>query len=100
MLATYTCFSQLPVLLFLLTYTTFIYSSIICQGVRKKDPVLKITSDYLIHAPDIVYQLLSLCLKSYVIHAHVSDFLLVSMLIPLIKNKMGDMTDNNNYRQA
>ena len=64
----------------------------------KKDPVLKITSDYLIHAPDIVYQLLSLCLKSYVIHAHVSDFLLVSMLIPLIKNKMGDMTDSNNYR--
>ena len=32
------------------------------------------------------------------IHAHVSDFLLVSMLIPLIKNKMGDVTDSNNYR--
>ena len=32
------------------------------------------------------------------IHAHVSDFLLVSMLIPLIKNKMGDVTDSNSYR--
>ena len=31
-------------------------------------------------------------------YAHVSDFLLVSMLIPLIKNKMGDVTDSNNYR--
>ena len=46
----------------------------------KTDPKLKITSDFLVHAPDVVFQLLSLCLKSYMIHGHVSDFLLVSML--------------------
>ncbi len=64
----------------------------------KTDPILKITSDFVINAPDIVFQLLSLCLKSYVIHAHISDFLLVSMMIPLIKDKLGDITSSNNYR--
>ena len=64
----------------------------------KTDPVLNMTSDYLVHAPDIVFQLLSLCLKSYLIHAHASDFLLISMLIPTIKDKLGDITSSNNYR--
>ena len=64
----------------------------------KTDPVLNVTSDFLVHAPDIVFQLLALCLKSYLIHAHVSDFLLISMLIPIIKNKLGDITSSNNYR--
>ena len=34
----------------------------------KTDPVLKITSDFIVHAPDIVFQLLSMCLKSYMMH--------------------------------
>ena len=64
----------------------------------KTDPKLKITSDFLVHAPDVVFQLLSLCLKSYMIHGHISDFLLVSMLIPIIKDKLGDITSSDNYR--
>ena len=64
----------------------------------KTDPTLKITSDFLMHAPDVVFQLLSLCLKSYMIHAHITDFLLSSMLIPIIKDKLGDITSSDNYR--
>ena len=64
----------------------------------KTDPVLKITSDFIVHAPDIVFQLLSMCLKSYMIHAHITDFLLTSMLIPIIKDKLGDLTNSDNYR--
>ena len=64
----------------------------------KTDPVLKITSDFIMNAPEIVFQLLSLCLKSYMIHAHVTDFLLTSMLVPIIKDKLGDITSSDNYR--
>ena len=32
------------------------------------------------------------------IHAHVTDFLLTSMLVPIIKDKLGDITSSDNYR--
>ena len=32
------------------------------------------------------------------IHAHITDFLLTSMLIPIIKDKLGDLTNSDNYR--
>ena len=59
---------------------------------------MRITSDFIVHAPDVVFELLALCLKSYMIHAHVTDFPLISMLIPIIKHKLGDITSSDNYR--
>ena len=56
------------------------------------------TSDYLIHAPDKLFEILSICFKSYIVHAHVSEFLLISTLVPIIKDKLGDITSSNNYR--
>ena len=64
----------------------------------KTDPVFGISSDFLIHSPRIVFELLALCLRSYLTHAHVSDFLMISTMIPLIKDKMGDETSSDNYR--
>ena len=64
----------------------------------KKDPVAKINSDFLIHAPQKLYEILSRCFKSYMIHGHVSKVLLISSMVPLIKDKLGDATDSNNYR--
>ena len=37
-------------------------------------------------------------MKSYLIHGHVSDFLLISTLLPIIKDKLGDTTVSSNYR--
>ena len=65
---------------------------------RKSDPFLEISSDYLSNAPDSLYQMLSMVFKSYISHGHVSEFLLLSTLIPIIKNKMGDITSSDNYR--
>lgn len=66
--------------------------------VEKNDPSFNVSSDSLKGAPDIMYKTLTLLLKSYITHGHVSSFLLVSTLIPIIKNKLGDSTDSNNYR--
>ena len=59
---------------------------------RKSDPQLSITSDFFVRTPPIFYDLLSSILKSYIVHAHVSDFLLLSNLIPIVKDKLGDIT--------
>ena len=64
----------------------------------KTDPVVDITSDFLINARERLYLILADCLKSYIIHAHVSETLLTSMMIPLIKDKLGDTASSDNYR--
>ena len=64
----------------------------------KSDPLLKVTSDFFINAPDILHELLSVILKSFIIHAHVSDFLLLSSLVPIVKDKLASITNSNNYR--
>ena len=64
----------------------------------KTDATSTITSDLLIHAPDKLFEILTLCFRSYIVHAHVSNFLLISMLVPILKDKMGDITSSNNYR--
>ena len=64
----------------------------------KTDPILQITSDCFTAAPDILYTLLMICLKGFILHAHISEFLLISTLIPIIKDKLGDITSSNNYR--
>ena len=64
----------------------------------KTDPVVDITSDFLIHAPLQLFGILAACFKSYIIHAHVSNFLLISTMVPLLKDKLGDITSSNNYR--
>ena len=65
---------------------------------RKTDPFLTLSSDCLSNAPDVLYKALYITFKSFVSHGHVSEFLLLCTLIPLIKNKMGDITSSDNYR--
>ena len=64
----------------------------------KTDPVVDITSDFFIHAPQQLFGILAACFKSYIIHAHVSNFLLIYTMVPLLKDKLGDITSSNNYR--
>ena len=64
----------------------------------KTDPVAKISSDFLINAPENLFDIIARCFKSYMIHAHVSSELLISTMVPLIKDKLGDITSSNNYR--
>ena len=42
--------------------------------------------------------MLTAILRGYITHAHLSDFLLVSNLIPIVKDKLADVTNSNNYR--
>ena len=37
-------------------------------------------------------------MRPYLIHGHISDFLLISSLLPIIKDKLGDTSVSSNYR--
>ena len=64
----------------------------------KTDPLLCVTSDFFMNAPIILYDLLSTIMKSYFVHGHVSDFLLISTLVPIVNDKLSDISSSNNYR--
>ena len=65
---------------------------------KKNDPVLGFKSDCLTNAPPIFCTQLSLLFRQFLIHGHISSFLMISTLIPLVKEKMGDITSSDNYR--
>ena len=64
----------------------------------KNDPTLKFGSDMLKAAPAIFSTLLSKVFKTFLIHGYVSSYLLMSMLIPIVKDKFGDICSSENYR--
>ena len=64
----------------------------------KSDPVSEIFSDYLINAPDILYQHLSDVMKTYITHGHLTQTLAIYTFLPMIKDKLGKASDSNNYK--
>ena len=61
----------------------------------KSDHVPEIFSDYLINAPDILYQHLSDVMKTFITHGQTPA---IYTLLPMIKDKLGKDSDSNNYR--
>ena len=64
----------------------------------KTDPVFQFTSDCLKNAPRILTEHFAAMFKMMLIHGHISSMILLSTVIPLIKDKLGDVTSSNNYR--
>ena len=65
---------------------------------NKGDPTYLFSSDCLKNGPDKLYQLLSISIKSYLVHGHITTFLLLATLIPLIKDKLASINSSKNYR--
>ena len=53
---------------------------------------------YLKKSPNNLYEHLSSVIKSFLIHGHVSVLLLLSTLVPLIKDELGDISASKIYR--
>ena len=64
----------------------------------KTDPVLQFSSNCLKSAPRILCDHLAALFKMILIHGHISSLILLSTVIPLLKDKLGDVTSSNNYR--
>ena len=65
---------------------------------NKSDPIYDFTSDFMKHAPDILFEHLAKVIKSFLIHGHVTKSLLLASLVPLVKDKLGDLCSSSNYR--
>ena len=64
----------------------------------KNDPVFAFNSDCLKRAPPMLFQHLTNIFKMFLIHGHVSKVLLIAVIVPLLKDKMGDTGCSDNYR--
>ena len=64
----------------------------------KTDPLYQFNSDCMKNAPPILCELLAKLFRMYLVHGHVSSVIMVSTVIPLIKDKLGDICSSNNYR--
>ena len=64
----------------------------------KTDPVYDFSSDCLKNGPDILYEHLSRILQLFLIHSHVSLHLLLAILVPIVKDKLGTISSSKNYR--
>ena len=56
------------------------------------------TSDCFLHAPDILFDLLALIFKSWMVHGEVTSSVLVCAFIPLLKSQLKDPTLPDSYR--
>ena len=65
---------------------------------NKTDPVLDFNSDCIKIAPFAFCEILAIIFRHFVTHGHVSSFLMISVLIPIIKDKLGDISSSDNYR--
>ena len=64
----------------------------------KSDPTYLFSSDCIKNAPDILFDHLSVIIRSFLYHGHVTVFLLIATLVPIIKNKLGSISSSKNYR--
>ena len=55
-------------------------------------------SDCLKNVPDELFMHFSTIIKMFLTHAHVSSYLLLATLVPIIKDKLGDAYSSKNYR--
>ena len=65
---------------------------------RKTDPVFTFNSDCIKRGPNSLFRHIANMIKSFLIHGCVSNLLLVATIIPLIKDKLGDIENSDNYR--
>ena len=66
----------------------------------KGDPVFSFSSDCLKVNSDILYEFIAVMLKSFLIHSYIPQFMLLSTLVPIIKDKLGSINISKNYRSV
>ena len=64
----------------------------------KSDSFFDFSTDCFKNADDILFYHISNIFMLFLSHGHISSFLLISSLVPLIKDKMGSKSNSKNYR--
>ena len=65
---------------------------------KKTDPVSNFSSDCLKYGSTILSEYLTMIFRHQLIHGHTTSSLMLSTIIPLVKDKLGDICSSSNYR--
>ena len=65
---------------------------------NKYDALFDIVSDCLIQGPSELVTHLTRLIKLFITHGYVPNFVLLCILLPLVKDNLGDITASDNYR--
>ena len=65
---------------------------------NKSDPICNFSSDFLKNGPEILIFHLEKMIKAFLVHGHVPEVLLLATLVPIVKDKLGDLCSSKNYR--
>ena len=57
-----------------------------------------VSNEHFKYANEKLHVLMSLLYSSMLIHGFLQDAMMITIIAPIIKNKAGDLSDNNNYR--
>ena len=57
-----------------------------------------VSNEHFKYANEKLHVLMSLLYSSMLIHVFLPDAMIITIIAPIIKNKAGDLSDNNNYR--
>ena len=66
----------------------------------KGDPIYSFSSDCMKVSSELLAEHISSMIKSFLIHGHIPQFLLLSTLVPIIKDKLGSINVSKNYRSV
>ena len=71
----------------------------VCYMMKGKSDVSNsFTSDALLHAPDILFEQLSIVFRSWITHGNITPALLACSFLPLLKSSLKDPADTGSYR--
>ena len=62
----------------------------------KSDPTFSFSSDFIKNGSEQLFKKLSLAFQSFLVHGHVTYFLLLATLVPIIKDKLGSINTSKN----
>ena len=81
------------------SYFAGIYSNLYnsCND-SKSDPIFEFNSDCLKNARQILFEHMATLFKTYLVHGHASSILTMSTLVPILKDKLGNICAADNYR--
>ena len=82
---------------------TKVTSSVIADAVAhikqdKTAPIFNFSSDCFKNAPGILYDQLGAMFRGFLLHGHISSVLLLATLVPIVKDKLGNICSGDNYR--
>ena len=64
----------------------------------KHDPIIRFSSDCLKYNSKIIGEYLAKIFRHQLIHGHITSNLMMSTIIPIVKDKLGEICSSNNYR--